>query len=222
MKPTKGIIIAGLLALSFGIVGNSFASETGTNKALNDYKRIMQNKNSMNKSSALKSSSLDELTVSNFSVPKFNLLPAQEILDYDGENLKDLLVDNKEKLSFMMNGKQAEGIIIANETEPLTMGAPEYGEEMYKLYNSIELDRTSEIYYFEARGGGAFLIVDENTESIYLSNFTASIFDLSPHEEYSASTIIEKLKENAEIPKGQYGGSVESLGNIIPADSSNK
>lgn len=198
MKFYKVLIPLTALALSIGSVAVGFASDKGENQGLKDYKKMQLSK----KISQQDKEKISGLELSGFSIPQYYIKSAQEIVDYQGQDIIGLLNTSNEKLWFMMNGDEAEGIVVANESEPILMGANKKGKDLYKLHNSLkkEISKNAEVYYFEFQGGGIFLTVDDKGETVYLSQRAAVVLELNAHKKYKPDTILAELKKHAEKP----------------------
>ncbi|MGG4415515.1 hypothetical protein [Brevibacillus agri] len=81
------------------------------------------------------------------------MLPeAEEIRSYDGRSMQDWLSPTDEKLSFIMEGGGAKGIVIATDTEPILAGGEKSGPELFALYEKI---KETGRYFFRAPGAHA-------------------------------------------------------------------
>ncbi len=196
MKVYKVLVPVVALALCFSAV--SFAdSESGREKALRDYKQSQESKSKMLSSKEKKV--ISDLKLSDFSIDMYHIKSANVITEFDGTNISEILTPSEEKLSFMMNGEEAEGIIIATESEPVLMGGINKSKNLFKVLKSLkkEMKQGSEIRYFEFQGGGIFLTEDDKKEVVYLSERAAAILDLEEGKKYKSEAVLEKMKEKA-------------------------
>ncbi|ELK40558.1 hypothetical protein D478_18656 [Brevibacillus agri BAB-2500] len=90
--------------------------------------------------------------MSGFSIPGAVLPEAEEIRSYDGRSMQDWLSPTDEKLSFIMEGGGAKGIVIATDTEPILAGGEKSGPELFALYEKI---KETGRYFFRAPGAHA-------------------------------------------------------------------
>ncbi|PEN17508.1 hypothetical protein CN630_32805, partial [Bacillus wiedmannii] len=87
-------------------------SEPVQSIALKDYQYSM--------SSSSENVSFEKITTSPFSLPIYETIPAQQMLN--SSEFKHILLPTNEKLWFIMKGEQPEGLIVANDTEPIRTG----------------------------------------------------------------------------------------------------
>ena len=76
-----------------------------------------------------------------------------------------------EKLWFILNRNNPEGLIFTNEQEPIRMGGENRSKDLYKIYRSIQTNvkKIKEIIYIEFEGQGLFVVSHENGEEVYAS-----------------------------------------------------
>lgn len=135
MKTYKLILPVIALALCFGAV--SFAdSESGKEKALRDYKRSQEAKTKQ--LSAKERNVVSDLKLSDFSIDMFYIKSVDVITSYNGSKISEILEPSDEKLSFMMNGDDPEGIIIATENEPVLMGSINKSKKLIQNFTDTQ------------------------------------------------------------------------------------
>ncbi|WP_002147941.1 hypothetical protein [Bacillus cereus] len=139
------------------------------------------------KSSSSENVSFEKITTSPFSLPIYETIPAQQMLN--SSEFKHILLPTNEKLWFIMKGEQPEGLIVANDTEPIRTGGENRSKDLYGLYKV-----TKNISYFEFEGQGILVVNQNNDQEIYLSK-GAAILKLPADQKILSSEIIQKMKE---------------------------
>lgn len=145
-------------------------SEPVQSIALKDYQ--------YSKSSSSENVSFEKITTSSFSLPIYETIPAQQILN--SSEFKHILLPTNEKLWFIMKGEQPEGLIVANDAEPIRMGGENRSKDLYELYKAItnNTNETKNLSYFEFEGQGILIVNQNNDQEIYLSKGAAAILKL--------------------------------------------
>ncbi|HDX9647763.1 TPA: hypothetical protein ROY02_004103 [Bacillus cereus] len=162
-------------------------SESVQSIALKDYQ--------YSKRSSSENLSFEKITTSPFSLPIYETIPAQQILN--SSEFKNLLLPTNEKLWFIMKGEQPEGLIVANDTEPIRTGGENRSKDLYGLYKAIKnnTNETKDISYFEFEGQGILVVNQNNDQEIYLSKGAAAILKLPAGQKVLSSEVIQKMKE---------------------------
>ncbi|USG64844.1 hypothetical protein NDK47_22395 [Brevibacillus ruminantium] len=192
------LVIIGTVLVSAGIIASGIASDKPEISGLKDYirieKELHKNKNQINQTS-----DLDNLKISDFSIPIYYFSEGVDIRSYEGSGLGDILEGSKERLWFMMDGRDASGILIADDKETIKMGGD--GKDLMKLYVTLEkeYEKGSDIRYIEFRGRGLFLVVHNHTEDVWLSPDLADSFKLQPYEKISSNDVLQGMKEQIEL-----------------------
>ncbi|PGA91556.1 hypothetical protein [Bacillus toyonensis] len=147
------------------------------------------------KSSSSENVSFEKITTSPFSLPIYETIQAQQILN--SSEFKHILLPTNEKLWFIMKGEQPEGLIIANDTEPIRTGGENRSKDLYELYKAIKnnTNETKNISYFEFEGQGILAVNQNNDQEIYLSKGAAAILKRPAGQKVLNSEVIQKMKE---------------------------
>ncbi|WP_256973601.1 hypothetical protein [Brevibacillus brevis] len=168
------VIVAGIsLATWAGAINQ------GDKEALNAYKKMEQARNQGNEPLSKLSSNV---TLSDFSIQGAVLPEADKIRKYNDTNMQGLLSSTDEKLSFIMEGDEVKGIVIATDTEPIMAGGEKSGPELFDLYENMKntLGEDVNITYFSYAGGFIFVATDrEGEESLWLDRRASTFFRTS-------------------------------------------
>ncbi|MCU5288079.1 hypothetical protein OCD63_24435, partial [Bacillus paranthracis] len=145
MKKILRAIILGLF-LSIALISlNKIAEATDNSKespekiALKDYqnsksallkdgKQLYQNHNFTSNST---------LEISTFFFHVYEI-QQQNIINNDSKKLSEYLLPTDEKLWFILNRNNPEGLIFTNEQEPIRMGGEKRSKDLYEIYRSIQ------------------------------------------------------------------------------------
>ncbi|PEK49803.1 hypothetical protein COF80_13925 [Bacillus toyonensis] len=162
-------------------------SEPVQSIALKDYQ--------YSKSSSSENVSFEKITTSSFSLPIYETISAQQILN--SSEFKHILLPTNEKLWFIMKGEQPEGLIVANDAEPIRMGGENRSKDLYELYKAItnNTNESKNLSYFEFEGQGILIVNQNNDQEIYLSKGAAAILKLPAGQKIVNSEVIQKMKE---------------------------
>ena len=204
MKKILRAIILGLF-LSIALISlNKIAEATDNSKespekiALKDYqnsksallkdgKQLYQNHNFTSNST---------LEISTFFFHVYEI-QQQNIINNDSKNLSEYLLPTDEKLWFILNRNNPEGLIFTNEQEPIRMGGENRSKDLYKIYRSIQTNvkKIKEIIYIEFEGQGLFVVSHENGEEVYASEGASLILGVPSAKKINPDEIILKIKE---------------------------
>jgi hypothetical protein len=77
---------------------------------------------------------VEGLQLSSFSIPIFRTPDANVIKSYKGTSLIGMLQPTKEKLWFMMKGEQPEGLVVADDVQPIKMGGKNRSKDLMNMY----------------------------------------------------------------------------------------
>ncbi|SEN34082.1 hypothetical protein [Lihuaxuella thermophila] len=194
IPPIAILTVAGLV----GFIGKGFASDQPEKTAFSDYlKATSQNSPGQGKSLIPHNAvSIDGLNLSSFSIPIFLTPDARGIRSYQGTSLSGILKPSDEKIWFMMNGNQPQGIVVANRTEPVKMGGKNRSKDLMRLYKAAKasVKRDHEIRYFEFEGQGIFVAGTGKHEIVYLSQGAAKLLNLPAGKKLSPSDVITGMK----------------------------
>ncbi|MCG5252357.1 hypothetical protein [Brevibacillus agri] len=144
--------------------------------------------------------------MSGFSIPGAVLPEAEEIRSYDGRSMQDWLSPTDEKLSFIMEGGEAKGIVIATDTEPILAGGEKSGPELFALYEKIKetVGEEGSVQYFGYSGGYAFVATDrEGEESVWLDQRAATFLELPAHTPLEAQEVVQQIQAAADDRTGE-------------------
>ncbi|MGG1660702.1 hypothetical protein [Brevibacillus sp. NRS-1366] len=188
----KILISVVALTLSFGLIASAYAGDKGSKKALEDYKRIQLSKTI----SKAEEKGIADLQLSDYSIPEY-VISAEDILASEGTDISAILKPTENQLWFMMNDNEAEGIIIANDKEPVLMGGKKGAKKLQKLYKELQKDITKgdKILYFEFQGGGIFLIEKSNKQDVWLSERASTILELEAYKKLKPEVVLKSMKE---------------------------
>ncbi|WP_106769222.1 hypothetical protein [Paenibacillus faecalis] len=141
--------------------------------------------------------SSNPLQLSEFSIPVYSPLPDKKIITYKGEGIADMLLPTNERLWFMMNGTEAEGIVVATDKEPIKMGGENRSKELLQIYKKArdEVTRDDDILYFEYVGHSIMVTVSDNREKVYLTRSAADVLDLATDTAYQPEKVISKMRQ---------------------------
>ena len=95
-----------------------------------------------------------------------------------------------------MKGEQPEGMIVANDIEPIRTGGENRSKDLYGLYTVIKnnTNETKDISYFEFEGQGILVVNQNNDQEIYLSKSCCHI-KTSYWSKVLSSEVLQKMKE---------------------------
>ncbi|HDR4901725.1 TPA: hypothetical protein QCR38_003995 [Bacillus cereus] len=204
MKKILRTIILGLF-LSIALIGmNKIAQATDNSKeppekiALKDYqnskstllkdgKQLYQNHNFTSNS---------PLEISTFFFHVYEI-QQQNIINNDSKKLSEYLLPTDEKLWFILNKNNPEGLIFTNEQEPIRMGGEKRSKDLYEIYRSIQTNvkQIKKIIYVEFEGQGLFVVSHENGEEVYASEGASFILGVPSAKKINPDEIILKMKE---------------------------
>ncbi|AAY60516.1 hypothetical protein I6G76_01140 (plasmid) [Bacillus cereus] len=204
MKKITRIIILGVF-LSITLIGmNQIAQATDNSKeapekiALKDYqnsknnllkdgKQLYQNHNFTSNSA---------LEISTFYFPVYEI-KQQDIINDDSKKLSEHLLPTDEKLWFILNRNNPEGLIFTNNQEPIRMGGENRSKDLYKIYKSIQINvkKINKIIYIEFEGQGLFVVSHEDGEEVYASGGASSVLGVPSATKINPDEIILKMKE---------------------------
>ncbi|KFN02899.1 hypothetical protein D0U04_28965 [Bacillus clarus] len=136
-----------------------------------------------------------KVETSTFSFPIYTTIPSQQILN--ASNVSHILLPTNEKLWFIMNGEQSEGLIVADDKTPIRTGGENRSKDLYEIYQTIKNNTTQikEISYFEFEGQGIFIVDHETNKDMYLSKSAAAILNLPAGQKISSNEVIPKMKD---------------------------
>lgn len=202
-KITRTIILGVFLSIAL-ISMNKIAQATDNSKespekiALKDYqnsksallkdgKQLYQNHNFTSNST---------LEISTFFFHVYEI-QQQNIINNDSKKLSEYLLPTDEKLWFILNRNNPEGLIFTNEQEPIRMGGANRSKDLYKIYRSIQTNvkQIKEIIYIEFEGQGLFAVSHENGEEVYASEGASFILGVPSAKKINPDEIILKMKE---------------------------
>ncbi|MEC3471143.1 hypothetical protein [Bacillus tropicus] len=204
MKKILRTIILGLF-LSIALISmNKIAQATDNSKeppekiALKDYqnskstllkdgKQLYQNHNFTSNS---------PLEISTFFFHVYEI-QHQNIINNDSKKLSEYLLPTDEKLWFILNKNNPEGLIFTNEQEPIRMGGEKRSKDLYEIYKSIQTNvkQIKKIIYVEFEGQGLFVVSHENGEEVYASEGASFILGVPSAKKINPDEIILKMKE---------------------------
>ncbi|KXO02288.1 MULTISPECIES: hypothetical protein [Bacillus cereus group] len=204
MKKILRTIILGLF-LSIALISmNKIAQATDNSKeppekiALKDYqnskstllkdgKQLYQNHNFTSNS---------PLEISTFFFHVYEI-QHQNIINNDSKKLSEYLLPTDEKLWFILNKNNPEGLIFTNEQEPIRMGGEKRSKDLYEIYKSIQTNvkQIKKIIYIEFEGQGLFVVSHENGEEVYASEGASFILGVPSAKKINPDEIILKMKE---------------------------
>lgn len=204
MKKILRTIILGLF-LSIALISmNKIAQATDNSKeppekiALKDYqnskstllkdgKQLYQNHNFTSNS---------PLEISTFFFHVYEI-QQQNIINNDSKKLSEYLLPTDEKLWFILNKNNPEGLIFTNEQEPIRMGGEKRSKDLYEIYRSIQTNvkQIKKIIYIEFEGQGLFVVSHENGEEVYASEGASFILGIPSAKKINPDEIILKMKE---------------------------
>ncbi|MDD0820577.1 hypothetical protein [Bacillus cereus] len=204
MKKILRTIILGLF-LSIALISmNKIAQATDNSKeppekiALKDYqnskstllkdgKQLYQNHNFTSNS---------PLEISTFFFHVYEI-QHQNIINNDSQKLSEYLLPTDEKLWFILNKNNPEGLIFTNEQEPIRMGGEKRSKDLYEIYKSIQTNvkQIKKIIYIEFEGQGLFVVSNENGEEVYASEGASFILGVPSAKKINPDEIILKMKE---------------------------
>ena len=89
-----------------------------------------------------------------------------------------------------------EGLIVANDIEPIRTGGENRSKDLYGLYTAIKnnTNETKDISYFEFEGQGILVVNQNNDQEIYLSKGARHI-KTSYWSKVLSSEVLQKMKE---------------------------
>ncbi|PKJ52599.1 hypothetical protein [Bacillus sp. SN10] len=157
------------------------------NNLLKDGKQLYQNHN-------FTSSSALELSTFFFHVYE---IQQQNIINNNSKKLSEHLLPTDEKLWFILNRNNPEGLVFTNDKEPIRMGGENRSKDLYEIYKSIQTNvkQIKEIIYIEFEGQGLFVVSHENGEEVYASEGASSILGVPSAKKINPDDIILKMKE---------------------------
>ncbi|KEK22420.1 hypothetical protein [Bacillus gaemokensis] len=192
--PCTCLIIAIVCVNRIGYASNK-SKETPESVALKDYQhgKFISSENENHNENLTPTL----VTTSTFSFPIYNTIQAQQILNINSKNISEVLLPTKEKLWFIMEGEQPEGLIVANDIEPIRMGGENRSKDLYEIYQTIKnnTEQIKEVAYFEFEGQGLFVVSHDTNKEIYLSKGAASILNLPAGQKISDDEVIQKMKD---------------------------
>ncbi|SCW63194.1 hypothetical protein SAMN04487970_102224 [Paenibacillus tianmuensis] len=158
---------------------------------LQDFIQIHQQQEEKN----LVGDSLSAAQLSEFSLAIDATAPAEQIQAYSDASFKKLLQPTNERLWFVMNNGVPEGILIANDKEPVKMGGKNRSKDLLKLYHSARglAANNEQVRYVEFEGQGMLLVLNGKAESVFLSQGLASLLQL-PEGQAQPQDVITKMK----------------------------
>jgi hypothetical protein len=155
---------------------------------LKDGKQLYQNHNFTSFNSTLE--------ISNFFFHVYEI-QQQNIINNDSKKLSEYLLPTDEKLWFILNRNNPEGLIFTNEQEPIRMGEKKRSKDLYEIYRSIQTNvkQIKKIIYIEFEGQGLFIVSHENGEEVYASEGASAILGVPSAKKINSDEIILKMKE---------------------------
>ncbi|NQF15851.1 hypothetical protein HPY31_18245 [Brevibacillus sp. HB1.3] len=187
------VVIAGISSATW-----AGAINQGDKEALQAYKKMEQARNQGNEPLSKLSSNV---TLSDFSIQGAVLPEADKIRKYNDTNMQGLLSSTDEKLSFIMEGDEVKGIVLATDTKPIMAGGEKTGPELFTLYENMKntLGEDVNITYFSYAGGFIFVATDrEGEESLWLDRRASTFLELPSHKQLKSEEVVEKIREGAE------------------------
>ncbi|WP_143006899.1 hypothetical protein [Paenibacillus tianmuensis] len=184
---TTAIMTGGLLFAMAGYAAFNSPEQIG----LQDFIQIHQQQEEKN----LVGDSLSAAQLSEFSLAIDATAPAEQIQAYSDASFKKLLQPTNERLWFVMNNGVPEGILIANDKEPVKMGGKNRSKDLLKLYHSARglAANNEQVRYVEFEGQGMLLVLNGKAESVFLSQGLASLLQL-PEGQAQPQDVITKMK----------------------------
>jgi hypothetical protein len=155
---------------------------------LKDGKQLYQNHNFTSNST---------LEISTFFFFHVYEIQQQNIINNDSKKLSEYLLPTDEKLWFILNRNNPEGLIFTNEQEPIRMGEKKRSKDLYEIYRSIQTNvkQIKKIIYIEFEGQGLFIVSHENGEEVYASEGASAILGVPSAKKINSDEIILKMKE---------------------------
>ncbi|UHA74942.1 hypothetical protein [Paenibacillus sp. 481] len=137
------------------------------------------------------------LQLSGFSIAVDATVSAEQIQAYKGASIKDLLQPTAEKLWFAMNGSVPDGIIVANDKEPILMGGEKRSKDLLHIYISAReiAAKDEQVRYVEVEGQSLLVVLDGKEEHVFLTESAASLLNLPAGAKLTAGEVIQKIKE---------------------------
>ncbi|MCP3774212.1 hypothetical protein NLX71_12960 [Paenibacillus sp. MZ04-78.2] len=184
---TTAIMTGGLLFTMAGYAAFNSPEQIG----LQDFIQIHQQQ----KEKSLVGDSLSAAQLSEFSLAIDATATAEQIQAYSDASFKKLLQSTNERLWFVMNNGVPEGILIANDKEPVKMGGKNRSKDLLKLYHSARglAANDEQVRYVEFEGQGMLLVLNGKAESVFLSQGLASLLQL-PEGQAQPQDVIAKMK----------------------------
>ncbi|MFB6366686.1 hypothetical protein ACFCP7_21985 [Paenibacillus elgii] len=181
------IMTGGLLFAMAGYAAFNSPEQIG----LQDFIQIHQQQQEKN----LAGDPLSDTQLSEFSVAIDATATAEQIQAYSDVSFKKLLQPTNERLWFVMNNGVPEGILIANDKEPVKMGGKNRSKDLLKLHHSARglAANDEQIRYVEFEGQGLLLVLNGKAESVFLSQGLASLLQL-PEGKAQPQDVIAKMK----------------------------
>jgi hypothetical protein len=155
---------------------------------LKDGKQLYQNHNFTSNST---------LEISTFFFFHVYEIQQQNIINNDSKKLSEYLLPTDEKLWFILNRNNPEGLIFTNEQEPIRNGGEKRSKDLYEIYRSIQTNvkQIKKIIYIEFEGQGLFIVSHENGEEVYASEGASAILGVPSAKKINSDEIILKMKE---------------------------
>jgi hypothetical protein len=202
-KITRTIILGVFLSIAL-ISMNKIAQATDNSKespekiAQKDYQNsksaLLKDGKQLYQNLTFTSNSTLEISIFFFHVYE---IQQQNIINNDSKKLSEYLLPTDEKLWFILNRNNPEGLIFTNEQEPIRMGEKR-SKDLYEIYRSIQTNvkQIKKIIYIEFEGQGLFIVSHENGEEVYASEGGASaILGVPSQKKINSDEIILKMKE---------------------------
>ncbi|AWC37072.1 hypothetical protein [Bacillus cytotoxicus] len=202
-KILKFVIPCALLSVAILCINKAYATdrpkEAPEKMALKDYQhsKNISSKDGKQLYQMSHFTSHSSVETSTFFFRVYEPKQPQDMINSASEKLSELLMPTDEKLWFILNRNNPEGLIFTNDQAPIRMGGENRSKDLYKLYQSIQsnTEQMKEIAYFEFEGQGLFLVTHEKGEEVYASEGASFILGVPSGEKLAPNEVILKMKE---------------------------
>ncbi|WP_242143370.1 MULTISPECIES: hypothetical protein [unclassified Bacillus cereus group] len=203
-KILKFVIPCALLSVAIICMNKAYATdrpkEAPEKMALKDYQhsKHISSKDGKQLYQISQFTSNSSVETSTFFFRVYESKRPQDIINSASKTVSELLIPTDEKLWFILNRNNPEGLIFTNDQEPIRMGGENRSKDLYKIYQSIiqsNVEQMKEIAYFEFEGQGLFLVTHEKGEEVYASEGASFILGVPSGEKLTSNEVILKMKE---------------------------